>query len=349
MSSVTPTLPPTPSTIANLPLATTPLAGNEYVPISQNGVTKRVASNGFSVVGPTGPAGPTGATGATGPQGPAGGAANINSGTINQLAYYAATGNTLSGLPTGNNGILATSAGGVPSITTTIPNGVTATTQTAGDSSTKLATTGFVNGTALTLANGSIATTQSANDNSTKVATTAYVDAKPSGARVLLSTQTASNSAMIDFTSGIDGTYPHYIIEASNFTTVSDNVNLYLRIQSGGVFLTDSHYNTAAAIFNANTSATNNAGSAAQAQAVLNGPVGTSSSIPQSLIINFFQPQLAAQFFLMYDYIGSVVSTLFRISGSITHTTNTAAVTGVRIYPSTGNIATGTFQLFGVT
>lgn len=40
----------------------------------------------------------------------------VNSGTQNQLTWYAATGTTVSGLATANNGILVTSAGGVPSI-----------------------------------------------------------------------------------------------------------------------------------------------------------------------------------------------------------------------------------------
>lgn len=40
----------------------------------------------------------------------------VNSGLINQVAYYAAAGTTLSGLATANNGLLVTSAGGVPSI-----------------------------------------------------------------------------------------------------------------------------------------------------------------------------------------------------------------------------------------
>ena len=119
------TLAPIPSTIANLPAATTPLSGTELVPISQGGVTKSVASAGFSVVGPTGPQGATGATGATGPQGPAGGAANISNGTTNQLAVYTST----------------TQLGG----TNAIPNGTTATTQSPGDNSTKVATTAYVN------------------------------------------------------------------------------------------------------------------------------------------------------------------------------------------------------------
>jgi hypothetical protein len=79
----------------------------------------------------------------------------VNSGTANQLAYYASSTNAVNG-------------------TTALPNGTTATTQTAGDTTTKVATNAFVNTTALTLATGSTATTQSTNDSSTKVATTAF-------------------------------------------------------------------------------------------------------------------------------------------------------------------------------
>lgn len=46
----------------------------------------------------------------------AGASGIVNSGTQNQLTWYAATGTTVSGLATANNGILVTSAGGVPSI-----------------------------------------------------------------------------------------------------------------------------------------------------------------------------------------------------------------------------------------
>ena len=50
------------------------------------------------------------------------GAGTINSGTTSQLAYYAASGTTLSGLATANNGVLVTDGSGVPSIsTTTLP------------------------------------------------------------------------------------------------------------------------------------------------------------------------------------------------------------------------------------
>lgn len=45
----------------------------------------------------------------------------VNSGSINQLAWYAANGTAVSGLSTANSGVLVTSAGGVPSISSTLP------------------------------------------------------------------------------------------------------------------------------------------------------------------------------------------------------------------------------------
>jgi hypothetical protein len=70
----------------------------------------------------------------------AGGGGTVTAGLINQLAYFAASGATVSGLPTANSGLLVTSGAGVPSIATAIPNGVTATTQAATDASTLIAT-----------------------------------------------------------------------------------------------------------------------------------------------------------------------------------------------------------------
>lgn len=53
------------------------------------------------------------------------GAFPVTSGTQNQLAWFAATGTVVSGLPTANSGVLITSAGGVPSISSTLPSAMT--------------------------------------------------------------------------------------------------------------------------------------------------------------------------------------------------------------------------------
>lgn len=121
--------------------------------------------------------------------------------TINQLVYSSAN-NVVTGLATAASALLVTSAGGIPSISTAIPNGVTATTQAASDSTAKIATTGFVNGTALTLATGTTAVTQASGDNTTNVATTAFVSNNTQTARawcVFDGTLTGTNAPIAGF------------------------------------------------------------------------------------------------------------------------------------------------------
>lgn len=50
-----------------------------------------------------------------------GGSGTVNSGTSNQLAYYATTGTAVSGLTSANSSVLVTDASGVPSLSTTLP------------------------------------------------------------------------------------------------------------------------------------------------------------------------------------------------------------------------------------
>jgi len=68
--------------------------------------------------------------------------------TVNQILYSSAT-NTITGISTANNGVLITSAGGIPSISTTIPNATQLNITSLGT-----ITTGVWNGTAITVANG---------------------------------------------------------------------------------------------------------------------------------------------------------------------------------------------------
>ena len=54
-----------------------------------------------------------------------GGGGTVSSGTTSEIGYYASSGTTISGLSTGNNGVLVTNGSGVPSISTTLPSGLT--------------------------------------------------------------------------------------------------------------------------------------------------------------------------------------------------------------------------------
>ena len=74
---------------------------------------------------------------------------SVNPGTVNQMTWYASTGSIVSGLPTANNGVLATSNTGVPSIATTLPLLVQGNITQVGT-----ITTGVWNGTVVTVTYG---------------------------------------------------------------------------------------------------------------------------------------------------------------------------------------------------
>ena len=81
-----------------------------------------------------------------------------------------------------------------------------------------------------------------------QVLTSAGADASPTwgagSSMVLLSTQTASASASISFTSLINSTYSKYIIEIYNLVTASDTVNLLMTasINNGSTYLAGTSY-----------------------------------------------------------------------------------------------------------
>jgi hypothetical protein len=59
------------------------------------------------------------------PGGGSGGNGTVTAGTINQMAWYSASGTAVAGLASVNNAVLGTSGAGVPSMLTTLPSGLT--------------------------------------------------------------------------------------------------------------------------------------------------------------------------------------------------------------------------------
>ena len=70
--------------------------------------------------------------------------------------------------------------------------------------------------------------------NNSLSAVTALPAAVSGGALTLLSTQTASSSATIDFTSGIDSTYKEYIFKFINIHPASDGTHFQIGFRDGG-------------------------------------------------------------------------------------------------------------------
>lgn len=131
----------------------------------------------------------------------------VSAGTAGQLGYYSTTSSTISPLATVNNAIPSTNGSGVVSLGTALPNGITATTQSTGD-------------------------------NSTKVATTAYVDGGQRWKQLSSTTVAGSSTTSVGIT--VPSGYARYWLSvhmSSNDNTGSSNMQLYLSTNAGSTFI----------------------------------------------------------------------------------------------------------------
>ena len=91
---------------------------------------------------------------------------------------------------------------------------------------------------ALTRVNASTAISGTIAANSVANATVANISSLPAsiptGALTLLSTQTASSSASLSFTSGIDSTYDSYVFKFIDIHPQTDNVNFQFNLSTDG-------------------------------------------------------------------------------------------------------------------
>jgi hypothetical protein len=147
---------------------------------------------------------------------------SVNTGLINQLGYYAAGGTAISGLATSASGVLVTSAGSVPSISTTLPSGLSATNMTLVTPTIGSATATAINGNTLTAGSwtltGAASKTLTFNNN----LTLAGVDGK---------TETFNNTLTFAGTDGTTMTFPTTsktlaANDYSNLTTLTANAFL---------------------------------------------------------------------------------------------------------------------------
>lgn len=171
---------------------------------------------------------------------------------------------------------------------------------------------------------------------------------------VLLATATASNSATIDFTTGIDATYEEYEIHCINVVAVTNAVTLYLRVSTdgGATFKSGVSDYTRLSLGNS-TSATGASGNGSTASSFIRfaSSSGISNGVnkQQNLIIKAFNPANAS---LSTTFIGNNVED--NQSGSFVQNQhagkyNTAGITDAfRILLSSGNISSGEFKLYGV-
>ena len=158
---------------------------------------------------------------------------------------------------------------------------------------------------------------------------------------VPISTVTASNVATVDFT-GLDGTYEHYQIVITNAIPVTDGVYFYLRTSSDNGATFES--GAGAYRFNVNVQT-----DAAQIELGPTSLIGNNGAAENGWkgVINFFNPSggTYSQFIWQYTSIDTTTN-MQNLSGAAR--APNATVNALRFFFSSGNIASGTFTLYGV-
>lgn len=167
------------------------------------------------------------------------------------------------------------------------------------------------------------------------------------GAWTFISSQTASNDASIDFTSGIDGTYPLYAIQVINCNPVS-SASLEVRTDGNGGASFDAgasdYFET---IMFATSSGVSSSGGTSSSIQISDTGVGTGAQDAINGIIYIYNPSASTNTQIM-ALMGAADGTSAVISHTFGARNSAAAVDAIRLLMSSGNIASGTFVLYGI-
>ncbi len=277
----------------------------------------------------------TGGINATGNSSISGGTITLNSGT-NALNVSTDSANTTVSIATGNAAKTTTFGSTNTSSITSIQAGTG-----------NIVLTGSTNGIAIT--GTATATTQSANDDSTKLATTAYID--NSNPYRLLSTQTVSNVSAVTFIN-LPTAYTKFLVRWYNVVpaTSGSNIQLQWSNNNGSSWIGSGYYgidffSNSAGTFS--TTVSNNASSLAISQAVI--VLTNYSSSGEILFTNIgasqtIYPNCYGRSTSLYNNT-TTTKTLNSMSGG---SVNTAGCNAFHLFFSSGNIASGTFELYAV-
>lgn len=172
------------------------------------------------------------------------------------------------------------------------------------------------------------------------------------GALVLLEQHTASSSASLNFTTCISSTYDIYQIEFVNVVPATDNTNLNVRFSTNGGSSYDSSALYDFAGHQANTGTfdgATNAGASATTGQIIQGVDTTAASNSVNGSIKLYNPGGS-----IFKAVVGQLSALKNDGNFYTHSVagryrSTTAVNAFQFYFSSGNIASGTIRVYGLT
>mgnify|MGYP005723081801 CR=1 FL=1 len=174
----------------------------------------------------------------------------------------------------------------------------------------------------------------------------------------LISTQTASSSATIDFTSGIDSTYKEYIFKLYDIHPATDGTDLSFQVETA----TNTDYNQTitSTYFRARhgedgsadqlTYATGNDLAQSTSFQIIAGDLGNDNDQSYSGTLHLFDPSNTT--FVQHIIAnGNESRNDDRTANNFVagYINDTTAITRVRFKMASGNIDSGTFKMYGVT
>jgi hypothetical protein len=178
----------------------------------------------------------------------------------------------------------------------------------------------------------------------------------PSSDFVLLATTDASSSASVSFDGYFSSTYKNYIVIGSNVIPASDGQYLGLRYRRSNADITSSNYRHIIniAFFNNSDSSGNSNNGARLNNNILitsDGLDNTTTNGGSSFNLTLYNP-LNTNTYKFCTYQSGQFETIagqwYTNTGTGMLTDNTSALSGLTFYITSGNIATGTFKLYGI-
>lgn len=170
---------------------------------------------------------------------------------------------------------------------------------------------------------------------------------------VLIETKIASASATIDFTTGLDDTYDSFEIRLNNIKPATDDVQLLFRIATGAgpTWQTGASYRHSMQVLDAGgvSNLASNSGTGIPLTFTGGGGTGFGNAAGENLSgsVNFDNPEVS-------DYVQFRIASGYSEAGGSQATMRgggrydaASAITGIRFYCSSGNIASGRFSLYG--
>lgn len=167
---------------------------------------------------------------------------------------------------------------------------------------------------------------------------------------VLIQTQSAATSATVDFTTGITSLYEAMVLTMSDVVPATNGANLWFRISTdSGSTWASSASNYAHTLFvGIDTANPVGAGSTGDTKTVIGGSLNNADTYSATLTV--FAPSGTSRGKIWNWQFGHTSSANIIVSGvgSGKYIATAAAVNGIRLMMSSGNITAGTFSLYGI-